>query len=72
MFALAADRLGVPPSRCVVVEDAPVGVEAAKAAGAKAVAVLLHHPANAFPEADLITETLEALSIEALTALAKG
>jgi beta-phosphoglucomutase len=35
VFLLAAERLGLPPARCVVVEDAPAGVAAAKAAGAK-------------------------------------
>ena len=33
VFLLAARRLDVPPRRCVVVEDAPVGIAAAKAAG---------------------------------------
>jgi len=33
IFLKAADRLGLPPSRCVVVEDAPSGVKAAKTAG---------------------------------------
>ncbi len=40
VFLLAAERLGLPPDRCVVVEDAPVGVEAAHAAGMAAVALL--------------------------------
>lgn len=40
VFLLAAERLGLPPDRCVVVEDAPPGVEAAHAAG-MAVVVLL-------------------------------
>jgi beta-phosphoglucomutase family hydrolase len=35
VFLLAAERLGLPPGRCVVIEDAPAGVAAAKAAGAK-------------------------------------
>lgn len=40
VFLLAAERLGAPPARCVVVEDAPLGVAAAHAGGMKAVAVL--------------------------------
>jgi beta-phosphoglucomutase len=40
VFLVAAQRLGVPPSRCVVVEDAPAGVQAAKAAGIPCVALL--------------------------------
>ena len=33
VFQLAAQRLGVPPGRCVVIEDAPAGLAAAAAAG---------------------------------------
>jgi beta-phosphoglucomutase len=40
VFLLAAERLGVPPARCVVVEDAPAGVLAAHRGGMKAVALL--------------------------------
>src|ERR1051325_5468148 len=40
VFLLAAERLGTPPARCVVVEDAPVGVAAAHTGGMKAVALL--------------------------------
>jgi len=36
-YLLAAERLGVPASKTVVLEDAPVGVQAARAAGAGAV-----------------------------------
>ncbi len=39
VFLLAADRLGAPPERCVVVEDSPYGIEAARRAGMKSVAV---------------------------------
>ncbi|MFF4978356.1 HAD family hydrolase [Streptomyces sp. NPDC001083] len=33
LFLHAAERMGVPPRRCVVVEDSPLGVRAANAAG---------------------------------------
>ena len=39
VFLVAAERLGLPPSRCVVFEDAAAGVEAAHAGGMKAVGV---------------------------------
>jgi len=38
-FLLAAQRLGVDPARCLVVEDAPGGLEAARAAGCATLAV---------------------------------
>src|SRR5581483_7915953 len=44
-FLLAAERLGVAPESCVVIEDAPAGVQAAKAAGMRAIAVTTTHPA---------------------------
>lgn len=39
LFLLAAQQLGVSPAVCVVLEDAPLGVEAAKAAGMRVIAV---------------------------------
>jgi HAD superfamily hydrolase (TIGR01509 family) len=33
LFLHAAERMGVVPERCVVIEDSPLGVEAARAAG---------------------------------------
>ena len=39
LFLLAAERLGVAPETCVVFEDAPAGLEAARRAGRKAVDV---------------------------------
>lgn len=40
MFLAAAERMGVAPAECVVFEDAPLGVEAARRAGMRAVAML--------------------------------
>jgi len=39
VFQLVATRLGVPPHRCIVVEDAPAGVDAALAAGMTAIGI---------------------------------
>jgi HAD superfamily hydrolase (TIGR01509 family) len=38
LFLFAAETLGYPPEACLVVEDSPAGIEAAKAAGMKVVA----------------------------------
>ena len=45
-FLLAANRLNVPVDRCAVVEDAPPGIEAARAAGMLAVGVTTTHTAD--------------------------
>lgn len=45
-FLLAAERIGLPPQACVVVEDAPVGIEAGLAAGCRVVALVGTHPAE--------------------------
>ncbi len=47
IFLLAARRIGVPPERCVVVEDAVSGVTAAKAAGARCLGLTGSYPAAA-------------------------
>ncbi len=41
-YLLAADKLGVDPRRCLVVEDATSGIQAGRAAGCATLAVLTH------------------------------
>lgn len=50
-FLLAARGLGVEPGRCLVVEDAPGGVRAARAAGCEVVGLTTTHSAAALGEA---------------------
>lgn len=45
-FLLAAERLGLTPSHCVVVEDAPAGIAAALAGKMPAIALVGTHPAD--------------------------
>ncbi len=52
IFLEAAKRLGVAPSDCVVFEDAPLGVEAARRAGMKTVVLTTTLPADAFEDFD--------------------
>ena len=54
VFLKAADKLGVAPGDCIVFEDAPMGVEAARRAGMKAVVITTTLPAAAFREFDNI------------------
>ena len=48
LFVEAARRLGLPAARCLVFEDAPLGSEAARRAGMRAVALTTTLPASAF------------------------
>jgi beta-phosphoglucomutase family hydrolase len=52
VFLEAAKRLGVLPEQCIVFEDAPLGVEAARRAGMRAVVLTTTLPASAFAEFD--------------------
>jgi len=63
-YLIAADRLGVDPSRCLVIEDAPTGVEAALAAGARVIAVASTLPADLLRRADVVVPSLDDLSVE--------
>ena len=66
IYLLAAKRIGVPPEECLVVEDAVAGVAAAKAAGARCLAVTTSFSAAELKGADWITSGLDAVPEEAL------
>ncbi|GAB3209076.1 HAD-IA family hydrolase [Marinactinospora thermotolerans] len=61
-FVVGARSLGVAASRCVVFEDAPVGVAAGRAAGARVVAVTTTHGARELA-ADVVVADLSAVSV---------
>jgi pseudouridine-5'-monophosphatase len=63
IFLVAAEGLGAPPASCVVIEDAPAGVEAARAAGMQVIAV--PDPAmdrTRFGDADLVVASLSEIA----------
>lgn len=69
VFLKAAERLGLPPERCVVVEDAVVGVQAAKAAGMRCLAVTTTHPDEKLQQADRVVASLADVSADDFDAL---
>jgi beta-phosphoglucomutase len=73
VFLLAAQRLDIPPPRCMVFEDAVAGVEAARNGGMKCIAVRFvgHHPEEALRKAgaDLVVPTLEQVTAAAVRGL---
>ena len=66
IFLEAARLLDTPPGQCVVIEDAINGVQAAKAAGMRCVAVETTFPGEKLAAADLIRPRLSAIPLAAL------
>jgi beta-phosphoglucomutase len=73
VFLMAAEKLGIEPRDCVVFEDAPVGVRAAKAGGMKAVGVTFvgHHSVEKLRAegADLVVPSLADVRVETVRRL---
>jgi HAD superfamily hydrolase (TIGR01509 family) len=65
LFLLAAERLGVPAAACLVFEDSPNGIRAARAAGMRCVAVPNAVTRSlALPETDLRLDSLALLRLD--------
>jgi len=64
VFLTAADMLGVPPKDCIVFEDAPAGIEGARRAGMKCVALTTTHPAEDLQDAGIVIADLDQLHPE--------
>ncbi len=69
LFLTAAERMDVAPNRCVVIEDAPNGVAAAKAGGFVCIAVMNSVPADALTGADCIVDSLAEMTLASLRRL---
>jgi beta-phosphoglucomutase family hydrolase len=69
IFLLAAERLGFAPADCVVIEDALVGIEAAKRAGMPVLAVATTNPVEALGSADAALPTMAEVTINHLAGL---
>lgn len=70
MFLAAAERMKVEPADCIVFEDAPNGVEAARRAGMRAVALLTLIGADGFAACDnLIAAVSDFAALDGLPAL---
>jgi mannitol-1-/sugar-/sorbitol-6-phosphatase len=62
-YLLGAQRLGVRPDRCLVVEDAPAGIAAARAAGCRVLAVGGTDSEDALTAADVVVDGLDRVVI---------
>ena len=66
VFLLAASRLGAPPDRCIVVEDAAAGLEGARRAGMFRIGVNRSGPRLV---ADVVVASLDELEVHAFDRL---
>ncbi len=65
IFLKVAGLLLAPVSQCLVIEDAPVGIEGARRAGIKCIAVATTHPASELTRANIVVEGLDRLNPQA-------
>jgi len=71
VFLKASARLGHQPASCLVFEDSPHGIEAAKRGGMRSVALTTSHPAETFQQLkpDVIAATFDELRMDNLLAI---
>nr|WP_294525831.1 HAD family phosphatase [uncultured Rhodopila sp.] len=68
IFLIAARELRIPPAHCFVAEDAPAGIEAARAGGMTALGVARHGDAASLRTAgaDLVVTSLDEVTVDEL------
>lgn len=69
IFLKAAERIGVDPRRCLVLEDTHVGIEAGHAGEMKVIGVATTHPREELRRADRVVDRLDEVTIEDLELL---
>ncbi len=62
VFFLAAEKLKIDPNKCLVIEDAPHGIEAANRAGMKSVGITTTFSARHLSEANYVVEDCKEIS----------
>jgi beta-phosphoglucomutase len=68
-FLLGAEKLGIAAQNCVVMEDAIVGVRAAKRAGMYCIAVSNTCPRQDIAEADIVADSLAEIDVKTIEEL---
>ncbi len=63
IFLRAADKLDVPPSKCIAIEDTPAGITAAKNAGMYVIAITTSFGRSRLQDSDQIIETFNELNL---------
>jgi HAD superfamily hydrolase (TIGR01509 family) len=66
IFLITAQKLGIAPDACVVLEDSVNGIQAAKAAGMRCVAVAHTFPVDRLQEADIVRDKISDVQLSDL------
>jgi HAD superfamily hydrolase (TIGR01509 family) len=72
VFSMAINHFGVASENCLVIEDSPHGIQAAKSLGIKCIAPAVTFPPDQLSEADLVVDNLEQLQWEDIGRLFPG
>ena len=62
-YLKGAELLGMNPAECLVIEDAPAGIQSARAGGMKVIGLTSTYPATALREADLVIAKLGQIRV---------
>jgi sugar-phosphatase len=62
-YRKGAERLGLSPSECIVIEDAPAGIASGRAAGARVIALAGTYPAAELGSANAIVQSLADIRV---------
>ena len=62
-YLVAAERLNEAPADCIVIEDAPLGIAAARAAGMRVIAIASTYPQEQLTGADAVVKRLSDLNV---------
>jgi len=69
-YLKAAELHGVPPHRCVAIEDSHWGLQSANAAGMRTIAVTHTYPRSSLTEADRVVDSLDEITLQLVDSLA--
>ena len=72
LFLYASEQLAVAPAACVVIEDAPLGLEAARRAGMRCIGLATTYEPALLGAADQVARSYDEIALERLAALHGG
>jgi beta-phosphoglucomutase len=68
-YLRAAELLGIAPGACVAIEDSHWGLQSARAAGMRTIAITHTYPRESLTEADAVVDSLDEITVERINNL---